>query len=134
MRIKFIDEMLKESKQQESSVKNSLVVMLLHMLKCKYQFNYQNKSSWRDSILNSYEYFINEFDGIGKGSLYKNFYMRKMDLDQIYQLARRRASYETKLPLTEFPAKCEWSKELLVNIDFVYDFINEFGYGTLENK
>ena len=134
MRIKILDILLDESKRQETSIRNSLVIMLMHMLKCKYQYDYPYKSSWRDSILNSFNEFINEFDAVGKGSLYKSFYMKKLDLDHTYQLAVRKAANETHLPISAFPNTCEWNREQLSNLHFIDQFLNEYGFGPNEER
>ena len=133
MRIRIFDAILDESKRQESTIRSSLIVLLLHMLKCKYQNNYPDKTSWRYSIINSYNKMLNEFDGINKGSLYKTFYMKKLDLNDIYKRSLIKAVIETRLPKSSFPSTCEWSKEELVNLDFIEKFINDYGYESSEN-
>lgn len=122
---------LNEDKQQERIVKSNLEVMIRHMLKCKYQNEYPTKSSWRDSIKNSFKDMVLEFKDIGKGALYKNFYLRKLNLDYIYKLALKNAINETGKDKSCFPATCEWTKEQLTNIDFIYDFIDKYGQDTL---
>jgi len=127
MRIKFISDLL-ENNSQESSVRSYLRIMILHMLKCKYQNDYLDKHSWRNSIINSYSKFIDQFDAIGKGSLYKTFYMKKLDLNSIYERALNEASFETGLSKSIFPSSCEWTKEQLVDEEFIYKFINKYGF------
>lgn len=117
---------LDESKSSESTIKSNLKIMLIHMLKSKYQPEYENKNSWRASILNSYDGITNEFPEIGKGSLYKSYYMKKLSLSQVYLSAVRRASDETGKPIDVFPKECEWTKEQLVDEEFIYDFINKY--------
>ena len=127
MRIKFISDLL-ENNSQESSVRSYLRIMILHMLKCKYQNDYPDKRSWRNSIKASYNKMIDQFDAIGKGSLYKTFYMKKLDLKAIYERALNDASFETGLPKLAFPQSCEWTKEQLVDEEFIYKFINKYGF------
>lgn len=127
MRIKFISDLL-ENNSQESSVRSYLRIMILHMLKCKYQNDYPDKCSWRNSIKASYNKMIDQFDAIGKGSLYKTFYMKKLDLKAIYQRALNEAAFETGLPELAFPQSCEWTKEQLVDEEFIYKFINKYGF------
>ncbi len=128
MRLSILDE----SKRQESSIKSYLTILLTHMLKCKYQYDYPDKHSWRNSIYNSVSGIRIEFKGINKGSLYKSFYAKTLNIDEIYDLARKRASTETRLPLSYFPEECEWNRFDLINTDFIYNFINEYGYGNEE--
>ena len=55
--LKILDE-----GNQRSTIRNNMYIMLIHMLKAKYQPEYKNKSSWRGSIWNSYINMKNEFD------------------------------------------------------------------------
>ena len=107
-------------------IKSSLSVMLMHMLKLKYQNEYSNKISWINTIRTSFANLVDSFKGIGKGTLYNLFYMRQLDLNEIYKRAVRDASFETGLPIESFPKTCEWTKEQLTDLDFIYDFIKEY--------
>ena len=118
---------LDEDRSSKSSINNYMIILLTHMLKCKYQNNYENKASWRGSIRNSYKGIITEFPVVGKGALYKVFYLKHLDLDRLYQLARIDASEETGIPIYEFPKACPWTKLELINLDFINKFIEEFG-------
>ena len=118
---------LDENKSSQNNINSQLIVLLTHMLKCKYQPEYKHKSSWRASIWNSHKSFTNEFISIGKGTLYKNFYMKQVDLDRLYFISRVDASNETGKSLDTFPEKCEWTKEQLANSYFIHDFINTYG-------
>lgn len=117
---------LDEDNSSKSAIKNNLRILLIHMLKAKYQSEYENKNSWRNSILNSFQNITDEFPAIGKGTLYKNFYMKILDLQDVYENARIKASEETDKPLSDFPTKCEWTKEQLIDKNFIYDFMNEY--------
>lgn len=117
---------LEEDRSDKSAIKSSLRNLILHLLKSKYQKEYENKSSWAGSIEVSYENIVDRFIAIGKGSLYKRFYLKQLSLDEIYENARIKASKETGLSLDSFPEKCEWTKEQLVDPKFIYEFINEF--------
>lgn len=117
---------LEEDNSSKRAIKSNLRVMLAHMLKAKYQSEYENKNSWRNSILNSFNNITDEFPTIGKGSLYNNFYIRDLDLQGVYENARINASEETNKPLSTFPANCEWTKEQLVDREFIYNYINKY--------
>lgn len=117
---------LEEDNSSKRAIKSNLRVMIAHMLKAKYRPEYENKNSWRNSILNSFNGMIDEFPTIGKGSLYNNFYIRDLDLQNVYENARINASEETNKPLLTFPANCEWAKEQLVDREFIYDYINKY--------
>lgn len=120
------EAILEESKSEQRAVKSSLRILLTHLLKLKYQNDYAGKNSWIESIQNSYFNLKDQFKGIGKGALYNNFYLKKLDFDSIYKDAKKIAVLETRLAPETFPDKCEWSKEELVDIDFIYDFINKY--------
>lgn len=117
---------LDESGNSKSNIKSNLRILLLHMLKAKYQPEYENKSSWRGSIINAFENITDEFPEIGKGNLYKNFYIKELSLPQVYRSAVLKASEETGKPINVFPQTCEWTKEQLVDIEFIYEFINKY--------
>lgn len=123
--IKSFQENIFTEGNEKKSIKSFLIVMIMHMLKLKYQNDFPAKKSWVDSIHSSYNSLYVQFKGIGKGSLFNNFYMRQLNLDEIYKIAVRQASIETHLPLSAFPSKCEWTKEQLIDSDFIYNFINE---------
>ena len=123
--LKILDE-----GNQRSTIRNNMYIMLIHMLKAKYQPEYKNKSSWRGSIWNSYINMKNEFGTIGKGSLYKRFYIKELDLNDVYLDAREYASEETGKPIETFPKKCEWTKEQLLNREFIKNFIDTYAPKT----
>lgn len=125
--VEAFNEIMNESRREEKAIKSAMRVLLCHMLKCKYQNNYSTKISWRTSIKNSYRDIIDEFKDIGKGSLYKKFYMRDFNLELAYQLGRDDAIEETGLPESIFPEKCPWTREQLVDRQFIKDFVNQYG-------
>lgn len=125
--IKLIEAYLDENNRQKSTIRASLRIMMTHMLKCLGQPEYLNKASWVKSILNGLDKIIEEFDEVGKGALYKNFYLKRVDLQEIYERSLIRASFETGKSKSDFPKTCPWSKEQLINRTFIEGFINEHG-------
>lgn len=125
---------LEEGQSERSAIMNQLKRLLIHMLKCKYQNGYENKSSWRGSIIDAESSLLNCFIDVGKGALYNVFYMRNMPFDRIYRDAVRKASFETHLPESVFPKKCEWTKEELTDEFFIDRFIEEYGWGSAEER
>lgn len=117
---------LDENQSAKSAINSSMIVMLTHMLKCEYQPEYKNKSSWLASIWNSYKNIVSQFTAIGKGVMFKIFYMKTLDLDTLYKIAVKDASKETGKPLDIFPDKCPWTKLELVNLDFINKFIEKY--------
>lgn len=117
---------LEEDASSKRSIQSNLEVMLTHMLKAVYQPEYENKSSWRASILNGYKGIMREFPVPYKGALYKKYYLRELDLEFIYRDAVLTASEETGKDINVFPKKCPWTKEQLVNTEFVSEFMNKY--------
>lgn len=121
-------------REDEKAVMSYLEVLLTHMLKCKYQNSYENKSSWRASIKNSYKGIIKAFRGALKGTIYNNYYLKTLDLDLVYDFARDNAIEETGRPKECFPYKCPWTKKQLVDRNFIDDFIEEYGWCSKEER
>ena len=116
---------LEEDASSKRSISSNLRIMLIHMLKCVYQSDYKNKNSWRASIINGYNSITDEFPDY-KGTLYKNFYLKDLRLDKIYSGAVMIASEETGYSKNVFPQECPWTKEQLVNPEFIIEFINRY--------
>lgn len=125
---------LDEDRSSKSTINSYMIVLLTHMLKCRYQNEYGNKASWRASIRNSYKGIVTQFPVVGKGALYKIFYLKQLDLERLYKLARIDAQIETNLPLNTFPESCPWIKEQLINLDFINNFIEEYGQDVNKNS
>lgn len=125
---------LDEDRSSKSTINSYMIVLLTHMLKCRYQNEYENKASWRASIRNSYKGIVTQFPVVGKGVLYKIFYLKQLDLERLYKLARIDAQTETNLPLNTFPESCPWTKEQLINLDFINNFIEEYGQDVNKNS
>lgn len=125
-------ELEENLKQDERTLGSYLIVLLTHMLKCRYQSSYENKSSWRGSIHNSFDKIMDTFGYKLAGTLYKKSYMREMDLNILYRKALRKAVEETGYPKEAFPRVCPWTKEQLVDATFIDNFIEEYGYGKKE--
>ena len=125
----FAEALLNENQSQEKTIKSSLIVLLTHMLEYKYQHDYPDKSSWESSITDSVINLTMEFKerrGKYTGALYKK-YLQDINLDRCYKLATWGASEETGLQLSVFPPECEWTKEELIDYDYIFDFIDEYG-------
>lgn len=110
-------------KNDKVIIKSSLRKLLVEMLKSKYS---EVILFEQFLIEESFENIVDRFPAVGKGALYKIFYQHQLSLDEVYKSARMKASRETDLPLETFPEKCEWTKEQLTDIDFIYDFINKY--------
>lgn len=125
---------LDEDRSSKSSINSYMIVLLTHMLKCKYQNGYEDKASWRASIRNSYKGIITQFPVVGKGALYKIFYLKQMDLDRLYKLARIDAQSETNRPLDTFPKSCPWTREELISLEFINEFLDEYCQDVMKDS
>lgn len=119
-------DLMENIRASKSAIQSYMVVLLTHMLKCIYQPEYKNKSSWTGSILNSRSGIESNIGTIGKGVMYKKFYMQELDLDGLYSDAVLIAASETGKPLNVFPSTCPWSREQLIDRIFIQEFIEKY--------
>ena len=99
---------------QYHAVSSDLYQVLLHLLKWQYQPRQRREShSWRDSI-------VEHRDRIERICTRMPSLRRQLPamLTEEYPRARRRARYQTGLPLTTFPASCPWKLEEVLDTDF----------------
>lgn len=101
----LIEEIESLGRSEKRTLQSYLEVLLMHMLKEKYQNNKASKS-WALSIKNS---------RLKVKRILKDNPSLKPKLDEIikdaYASARLDAAEETGLPEKTFPKKCEWSTE-----------------------
>jgi hypothetical protein len=94
-------------------LKSRLRILIMHLLKCEFQP--QRKSgSWLGTLAEQRD----EIEGIIEESPSLARHIRQF-ADQAYRPARRRAALETGLPLASFPAASPYSKDQLLDSDFV---------------
>lgn len=120
--MRIIENIIEESVSDKRAISSYTKRLVQHMLKCKYQNDYSNKRSWRNSISDSLSNLL--FMMMASKTL-KKFYLKEMDFDLIYRRARKDAERETGLG--EFPKTCEWSKSQLIDEEFIDDFIDTYG-------
>jgi uncharacterized protein DUF29 len=99
---------------QYNAVSSDLYQVLLHLLKWQYQpLRRRDSHSWRDSI-------IEHRDRIERICTRMHSLRRQLPamLTEEYPRARRRARYQTGLPLTTFPEHCPWKLEEVLDADF----------------
>jgi len=104
--INLIEELNSLGNSQESSLESYLIVLMLHMLKVRYQPEKNYGRSWHLSIKNS-KYKANRVlkknPGL-KGKIHEIF-------EAAYISARLEAAKETDLEEEIFPEECPWSIE-----------------------
>jgi Domain of unknown function DUF29 len=108
----LIDELESMSKRDRREVLSRLKIVLMHLLKWKYQPD-QRSGSWESSIRNNRD----EIAQILMDSPSLKFYPQDV-LEQAYAIARKNAASETDLSLTVFPEICPFSGEEVLDEDF----------------
>jgi hypothetical protein len=99
---------------QSHAVSSDLYQVLLHLLKWQYQpLRRRDSHSWQDSI-------VEHRDRIDRLCARMHALRRQLPamLADEYPRARRRARYQTGLPLTTFPERCPWTIEDVLDPDF----------------
>ena len=111
----LIEEIEDMGKRQKDAVESNLIILLLHLLKYKYQPEKRiDSNSWRYSIVEHRRRLLRAFK--------KNPSLRRYFEEifaECYQDARQDAKTETQLPLNTFPELCPFSKEEILNPDFL---------------
>ncbi|MDQ3248758.1 MAG: DUF29 domain-containing protein [Chloroflexota bacterium] len=106
------EEIESMGKRDRKEVASRLKVLLIHLLKWKYQPQKNKGSSWRDTIRTQRNEIADEFD-------YSPSLRRELSalIAYAYPRARRDAAIETKLALATFPADCPWTGEEILGED-----------------
>lgn len=103
----LIDEVEDLSGSQRRELKNRLRVLLMYLLKWKYQ-SQKRSESWMGTIIEQRR----QIESILEASPSLIPYLTEMfGRSPIYAKARKDAAQETKLPLDAFPPECSWSIE-----------------------
>ncbi|MBV8360601.1 MAG: DUF29 domain-containing protein [Deltaproteobacteria bacterium] len=109
----LVEELETMGRNEENALESYLVVLLKHLLKCRYQPS-KKTSSWEASIENSRERIAR---------LLKRSPSLNSKIDEIfrgaYSLARRKAGAEMRLAKDEWdqhlPSSCEWTLETVLD-------------------
>jgi hypothetical protein len=111
----LIEEIETMGRSEKRELESRLTVLLLHLLKWKYQ-EVRRGRSWELSIIEQrlkFEETLEENPGL------------KQKLDEIlkkaYKFAIIQASRETKISSNVFPEKCPWSLDKITNNEFYPD-------------
>ena len=112
--------LLDESKSDKRAAKSYLKVLMLHLLKCIYQPEKISRS-WHQSIINSFNDF---YDCTNDSKVIQNYIHD--NFDDIYNLARINAYYETNLSLNTFPINNIFNFDDLINEDWISNFLTEY--------
>ncbi len=99
----LIEEIEDMGRSEKRAIESNLRVVLLHLLKWKYQPQ-QRSGSWRGSIT---EHRIRIRKALQDSPSLKNYLLDVFP--ETYQDATKIASQETGLELESFPTSCEWT-------------------------
>jgi hypothetical protein len=108
----LIEEIESMARNNRRELKSRLIVLIMHLLKWKYQPQKQSKS-WLSTInlqRGELELLLEENPSL-KPSI-------EMIIDNCYDKARKRASKETQLNLTTFPVDNPFTLEEILDEDF----------------
>ncbi len=105
--------LIMEGRSEERSLKSHLKQLILHLLKWKYQPDFQSRS-WRLTIGSQRD----EIHDAIKDS--KTFAKNLMNYaHEVYEGAKRGASRETGINQSVFPEELEFTEEQLLDFDFM---------------
>jgi hypothetical protein len=111
----LIEELESMGRSEKRVIKSNLEVVLLHLLKWKYQPEHCSKS-WQNSIREHRK----RIQKLLQDSPSLNKWLSDV-FDECYQDARDDAAYETGLPIEQFPTQSPFLKEEALNINYLPD-------------
>ena len=100
----LIEEVQSMGSNDKREIKSRLIVLIMHLLKYKYQPKKKTKS-WTSTIITQ----RNELELVLENSPSLNPVLKE-NIAECYQKARKNAARETKLPLTTFPLECPFTR------------------------
>ena len=109
----LIEELEGMSKREKEALFSNLQVVLMHLLKYRYQPS-KRSNSWRSSIREHRKRVKRAF----RNSPSLNPYFTEI-FAECYQDARELAADETGLPIETFPEQCPFTKEEILNTDYL---------------
>ena len=109
----LIEEIESMSRSEKNSLTSNLQILLMYLLKYKYQPE-QRSNSWLLTIFEHRDRILEAFD---VSPSLKPYYQEH--LDRCYAKARKKASLETGLPLTSFPSESPFTREEILDVDYL---------------
>ena len=109
----LIEEVDDLGRADKKAIKSNLTVLLVHLLKYKYQ-PIMVTSSWRNTIVEHRRRILNDLkDSPSLKPFLDNIF------DQVYEDARVDAAFETQMPFETFPAACPFDREQVLDPTFL---------------
>ena len=109
----LIEEIKDMGRSEKNALESNLIVLLMHLLKWKYQPEEQS-GSWRGSIREHRRRILKAFKN--SPSLKRYF---EVVFDESYQEARKQAADETELSLNTFPKNCPFKIEEILDPEYL---------------
>ena len=109
----LIEEIESMSRSEKNSLTSNLQILLMHLLKYKYQPE-QRSNSWLLTIFEHRDRILEAFD---VSPSLKPYYQE--NLDRCYAKARKKASLETGLPISSFPSESPFTREEILDVDYL---------------
>lgn len=109
----LIEEVESLGRSERNAVRSNLRILLMHLLKWKYQPN-RRSGSWKGTIREHRKRIQYAFED--SPSL-KNHYIEVFE--DSYSVARELAADETELPLETFPIECPYPQEQVLDSEFL---------------
>lgn len=111
----LIEEIEDMGRSEKRATRSNLIVVLMHLLKYKYQPQ-KSSNSWRRTIVEHRRRLQLLF---ADSPSLKRYYLDIFD--QCYQDARSDAATETLLPIDTFPAQSPFTAEKTLDADYLPD-------------
>ena len=109
----LVEEIEAMGRSEKRAVKSNLIVLLMHLLKIKYQPE-KRTESWRFTIVEHRRRLLLLFED--SPSL-KGYFVEVFDF--CYSAARQDAAVETRLPIKTFPAQSPFSVDQVLDINYL---------------
>ncbi len=109
----LVEEIETMGRSEKRSIVSNLEVLLMHLLKYKYQPE-KRTNSW---LLTIYEHRKRVLRRLEESPSLKRYYQEKFS--SCYQTARKEASIETGLKIDAFPEDCPFKLELILDSDYL---------------
>ncbi|MGB5594980.1 MAG: DUF29 domain-containing protein [Crocosphaera sp.] len=109
----LIEEIEDMGISQKNALESNLIILLMHLLKWKYQPEKQS-GSWRGSIREHRRRILKAF----KNSPSLKRYFEEV-FNESYQEARKQAADETELSLNIFPESCPFEIEQILDSEYL---------------
>ncbi len=105
----LIEEVDDMSGSQKRALLSNLRVLLMHLLKYRYQPD-RRSSSWRSTII---EHRLRLEDALEESPSLRPYLLE--NFDRTYQKARKQAALETEQPISSFPSQCPFTPDMVLD-------------------